>query len=157
METLILILAISAVLFYIMYLRQKKLVDSGQIIKRDSSYMEKAHIFTLTNGDWPRVWEELRTADYHGTCSGTKDSTRPLVLYKGVNWTAELYKCGTVEGEKDTYRFQFTHWETRQGLIQYESDMNTLLTTVEKTFLKIDPQTQVSEQAIDIKTKTKFF
>lgn len=153
------ILAIGAavVIGIISYQNNKKKLDSGQIIKRKSSFWEQAEIFTLSGGDWNRVWEELRTAEYYGAASGTQDSQQMRVRYQGSGWTAELYKCQTEAGEKDRYLFQFLHWTERNGVPQSLTAMNTLLTTVEKTFLKIDPQTKVSNEYINIKSRPKFF
>lgn len=153
----VLIIGGVVVISIIMYLNNKKKLDSGQIIKRKGNFWEQAEIFTLSGGDWNRVWEELRTAEYYGAASGTRDSQQMRVHYQGSGWTAELYKCKTEAGEKDCYLFHFLHWTERNYVPQSVVAMNTLLTTVEKTFLKIDPQTQVSNEYIDVKSRPKFF
>lgn len=150
------VIGITAAVAYIMYWRKKKLYDSGQIIKRNLDYLKQVHYFSLKNGDWERVWKVLKDTDYHEVVSMARDSQKPLIHYKGANWSAQLYKCKTEDG-KDCYGFQFLNWVERQGMIQYEPYMNTLLTAIEKTFLQLDPQTEVSTEYVDTKSKPKFF
>ena len=66
------------------------------------------------------------------------------------------YKCERDDG-KDCYGFQFLEWTERQGMIQYEAHMNTVLTAIERAFLQLDPQTEVSTEYVNTKTKPKFF
>lgn len=153
----ILIILFVAVVVYVNFSRYYRLIGEGQIIKRPANFEEKAEIFTLSNADWERVWEELRAADYHGAVSVSKDAQRPLMVCKGAGWDAELYKMETDVGEKDSYYFHFTKWDTRNGVNPQSEQMNTLLTTIEKVFLKIDPQTQVSTEDIKVKHRPKFF
>lgn len=152
----IVLIGFTAALLYIMYSRRQKLYDSGQIIKRNLDYLKQMHYFTLENGDWERVWTALKDADYHKAASVARDSQKPLVHYNGVNWSAQLYKCESNSG-KDRYGFQFLKWTERQGMIQYEAYMNTVLTSIEKTFLRLDPQTEVSTEYVSTKTKPQFF
>lgn len=152
----IVLIGFTAALLYIMYSRRQKLYDSGQIIKRNLDYPKQVHYFTLENGDWERVWNALKDADYHKAASVARDPQKPLVRYNGVNWSAQLYKCESNSG-KDCYGFQFLQWTERQGMIQYEAYMNTVLTSVEKTFLQLDPQTEVSTEYVSTKTKPQFF
>lgn len=154
---ILIVIVFVAVVAYVNFSRYQRLVDEGQIIKRSANFEEKAEIFTLSNADWERVWEELRTADYHGTASGSRDAQHPMVVYKGAGWGAELYKMKTDAGEKDSYYFYFTNWNTRNEVNLQSEQMNTLLTTIEKVFLKIDPQTQVSMEDIKVKHRPKFF
>lgn len=48
MGTWLLIFLISGALFYYMYQRHKKLVDSGKIIDRERSFVEKAEDFIIS-------------------------------------------------------------------------------------------------------------
>ncbi len=155
--TIILIVLFVTVVAYVNFSRYYRLIDKGQIIKRPANFEEKAEIFTLCNASWERVLEELRTADYHRAASGSADAQHPLMVYKGAGWGAELYKMETDAGEKDSYYFHFTNWDTMNGVNPQSEKMNTLLTTIEKVFLKIDPQTQVSTEDIKVKHRPKFF
>ncbi len=155
--SIILIVLFVAVVAYVNFSRYQRLIDEGQIIKRSANFEETAEIFTLSNASWERVWEELRTADYHGAASGSRDAQHPMIVYKGAGWGAELYQMETDAGEKDSYYFHFTNWDTRNGVNPQSEQMNTLLTTIEKVFLKIDPQTQVSTEDIKVKHRPKFF
>lgn len=73
-----------------------------------------------------------------------------------MNWSAQLYKCES-NSDKDRYGFQFLKWTERQGMIQYEAYMNTVLTSIEKAFLQLNPQTEVPTEYVSTKTKPKFF
>ena len=150
------LMAFRKCLLYIMYARRKKLYDSGQIIKRNLDYLKQVHYFTLENGSWERVWNALKDADYHKAAGVTGDSQKPLIRYNGVNWSAQLYKCERDDG-KDCYGLQFLEWTERQGMIQYEAHMNTVLTAIERTFLRLDPQTEVSTEYVNTKSNPKFF
>lgn len=152
----IFLIGLTAAALYIMYARRKKLYDSGQIIKRNLDYLKQVHYFTLENGGWERVWNALKDTDYHKAASMAGDSPKPLIRYNGVNWSAQLYKCERDDG-KDCYGFQFLEWTERQGMIQYEAHMNTVLTAIERAFLQLDPQAEVSTEYVNTKTKPKFF
>ncbi len=152
----IFLIGLTAAALYIMYARRKKLYDSGQIIKRNLDYLKQVHYFTLENGGWERVWNALKDTDYHNAASMAGDSQKPLIRYDGVNWAAQLYKCERDDG-KDCYGFQFLEWTERQGMIQYEAHMNTVLTAIERAFLRLDPQTEVSTEYVNTKSKPKFF
>ena len=49
MGTWILIILISGALFYYMYQRHKKLVDSGKVIDRERNFVEKAEDFIVSS------------------------------------------------------------------------------------------------------------
>ena len=61
------------------------------------------------------------------------------------------------ETGRNAYCFEYTHWQTHNGIPYEYNAMNTVLTTVERTFLELDPNTQVSSKKIEIKTRPKFF
>ena len=77
-----------------------------------------------------------------------------LLAFGMTYYTTQFF---SVVGEKDSYYFHFTNWDTRNGVNPQSEQMNTLLTTIEKVFLKIDPQTQVSTEDIKVKHRPKFF
>ena len=74
-----------------------------------------------------------------------------------MKFKAQFRKLKTEEGQPQQYTFRFTHWETKNGGPVSINSMNALLTTVEKTLLKVDPSTQVSSERINYTTKSKFF
>ena len=65
------------------------------------------------------------------------------ILFKSnLLWNAELLLEGQ-EGDTYNYRFAFTHWETRNGTPRFSEEMNIMETTIEKIFLRLDPNTVV--------------
>ena len=59
---------------------------------------------------------------------------------------------------KNIWYFSFMNWkEDRYGLPEDVTEMNILVTGIEKIFLSIDPNTEVKNTPIQTKTKTKFF
>lgn len=77
-------------------------------------------------------------------------------LFTGSTWSARLYRKNDEAG-KTIYSFQYLNWKTHNGGIMYEDYMNMLLTSIEKMFLSIDPDTQVKTRLLETKTSHKFF
>ncbi len=72
-------------------------------------------------------------------------------------WNARLYYTGEKDG-KAVYCFEFLNWKVKDGLIvQGGMYMNMLVVAIEKMFLDIDPNTQVTDKRVDIKTKYRFY
>ena len=142
--------------------KNKDLQEKGIIVDRrtgfaEAPFYEQEELFTL-HGDWETVWGALRTADYHGAISsGTKQQGLCLVDYEGTKFKAQFRKLKTEEGQPQQYAFKFTSWESNRGTPVSGNAMNALLTTVEKTLLSIDPNTQVSSERLNFNTKAKFF
>ena len=157
MGTWVIVLLISGVLFYYMYQRHKKLVDSGKVINRERNFVEKAEDFVLTLDDPGEVARQLQELSY----AEMKVSMRigeggHSFQFTSVTWSARLYRKND-EDEKKVYSFQYLNWKTHDGGVMYEDHMNMLLTAIEKMFLSIDPHTQVRTRMLETKTSHKFF
>ncbi len=64
MGTWILIFLISGVLFYYMYQRHKKLVDSGKVIDRERNFVEKAEDFFVSLEDPGEAQKRIQALPY---------------------------------------------------------------------------------------------
>ena len=109
--------------------------------------------FTLKSVPFPEMAQIIKTANFKQNAgadvSGTVGNMR---LQAGSYYTATL-TCTEHTEEKMTYRFEFVSWHSSHGMPKYADEMNVLMTAVEKIFLGIDPDTQVSQVKNDIKTK----
>ena len=134
--------------------RNKRLIEEGKIIKRDISFIECAEIFVLKNADFEAVLSKLRESILDEKLSWSKREGG-VVFKSGHGWTAQLTLN---EQNADTYEycFLFSAWQTRKGMPIGAETMNMLLTSVEKAFLSIDPDTQVNSVRQKLKTKTSF-
>lgn len=157
MGTLVIVLLISGAIFFYMYQRHQKLVDSGKVINRDRNFVEKAEDFVLTLDNPGEVTKRLQEISY----AEMKVSMRIAdgghsFQFTGNTWSARLYRKSDEDG-KAVYSFQYLNWKTHDGGIMYEDHMNMLLTAIEKVFLSIDPNTQVRTRLLETKTSHKFF
>lgn len=153
---LLVLIAFVIVVGYFAYQKQKQLLDEGKIISRDYGFEDYAEIFTIKDVSFDEIWDALKKADYSGKVSGNVDKANERVLYKGVDWEAHLYHMKN-EDDRNAYCFEFTRWSTRKGMTQSATDMNIVLTTIEKVFIGIDPDAQVSKRKNITKSKPKFF
>ncbi|MBO4848618.1 MAG: hypothetical protein J5586_05650 [Clostridia bacterium] len=153
--TAILIIASVGVLgamFYFGIRNRNKLIDEGKIILRKSDFMRSAEIFTLSAPDPAAVTAAVKAFDYNDMRAGMKGSTeKQQYVFTGNGWGAQLFRQS--EGEKAVYRFEFTNWKSSDGIAQDDTNMNKLMTAVEKMFLSFDPETQVTTVPLELKTK----
>lgn len=154
----VVIIAILLVVCPIAYSYKKKLLDSGQITKRSADFEKYAEIFTIRDIPFSNVLEALRSANYYGKVTLAFSSEKETIVFKGAGWGAQLYHMRE-DTSRTAYCFEFTNWKTTNswGVPDEQIAMNTVLTTVEKTILQLDPNTQVSTKKVEIKTKHKFF
>ena len=153
---LIVIIAIIVIAAYVGYNYRKKLLDSGQIVNRRAGFEEYAEIFTIKEMPFSEIANALKGADYYKKANVSVNSEKEAVGFSGAGWTAHIYHMKD-DMSRNAYCFEFTGWQTRKGMNYETNAMNTVLTAVEKTFLQLDPDTQVSSKKIEIKTRSKFF
>lgn len=157
MEKLILAVLIGGILLYYMYWRHKQLVDAGKVIERGRHFLEQAEDFILMPEAPAQVAERIQTLPYSEMKASMRiEGSGQSFLFTGSNWSAKLYRKNDEAG-KAVYSFQYLHWKTYNGSVQYEDHMNMLLTAIEKMFLSIDPNTQVKTRMLETKTSHKFF
>lgn len=152
-----------ALLGYLIYreVKQKnRLTAAGKIIDRPRNFIEQAENFTLT-GDSGRVATEVDRITYSDmnitmSSNAQKDHFRFTFSNMAGSWQSVLYRT-EAPADQLSYRFQFTNWKTRDGVVVGELQMNMLLTAIEKMLLSIDPNTQVQTSLLETKTKHKLF
>ena len=135
--------------------RNKRLTDEGKIIDREWKFWEKAEIFTLIGGEYEKVGNLIKTADYSEcpvTLYPNYENKKVFLFKSGEDWEARLIFLGENEG-KSKYRFEFIKWKTRNGIPKNTDTMNMIETTIEKIFLGLDSKTVVETEKIKIKTR----
>ncbi len=138
----------------------KQLIADGRMIPRDVHFVETAEIFTLQNADFSKVLDGVMQMrpDLDGTGAAVKysEEAKLVVFSSSHGWEAAL-SAEANEGEAYTYRFNFTKWDTRNGVAQNMTSMNVALTALEKMFIRLDPNTKVSAERIKTKSKSRLF
>lgn len=133
----------------------KALQNDGKIIKRNMNYAEKGEEFTSKIGTYNALAQALKQQGIPCEAEGT---TSTQVLFSGTDYRARLYKVDFDEPSGiGVFRFEFTQWKTGRYTYTNETGMNMLLTSVEKAFLSLDPNTAVSTYALNFKTSHSIF
>lgn len=161
------IIGVSAICFGIIYYlnvsKKNKLMAEDKIIDRDMGFFKKEHIFeTSVTG-----LKDIGDAIDRGVLSSEGVSFEPdygrgiIIFHNNVSFGtfgAALRAEGSADGVY-RYSFKIDAWrETNGGITRQDQfNANVLLTAIEKAFLKLDPQTKVSEQDTIIKSKHTFF
>lgn len=160
--TTVMIILISAGIFgcsiYLSKRKNEQLLSEGKIVEREKDFMEKAEEFSLTVKEPSQVAEGVRKISYSEMSVTMKaDSEGQSFHFSNTwGWNARLYYKGK-DGEKSVYCFEFLNWKTKDYMIQGGLYMSMLLTAIEKMFLDIDPNTQVTTRHLNTKTKHSFF
>lgn len=134
---------------------KSNLLSKGKIINRPKDFVEYAELFTLKPITKEQFIAAVETQIKPNTRARAEGNSNLITMSLGIDITAELKLIEHTE-EKSVYRFNFTHWKSKHGSPENVTEMNILLTTVEKMFIGIDPNTQVSTVRIDVKTKRSF-
>lgn len=157
MGTWIIVILISGAIFFYIYQRHQKLIDSGKIISRTHDFVEKAEDFVLTLDDPGEVTRRLQEISYVEMKASMRiENGGRSFQFTGNTWSAKLYRKNDEDG-KSVYSFQYLNWKTHNGGIMYGDHMNMLLTAIEKMFLSIDPNTKVKTRLLETKTSHDFF
>lgn len=145
------------VVLIIRQMRFRRMKEEGKVVKRSYAYEREAEIFTLSNADFGKVVEALQQTDLSKShISWGSSGESQTISFQTYCWKAELFRLEN-EGELFRYQFQFTHWETHNGGIKNYTNMNVLLTAVEKLFLQLDPNTKVATERQKVHSKPNFF
>lgn len=138
--------------FVFVYLNEQRHKAEGNAIDRPFDFMEYVETFTLrrvTNDEFAAAAKAGNlTANSRTSMKG--DSSK--IEFSGP-FDAVLERVERTE-EKSVYQFRFTHWPS--GGKTPSMLMNILLTSVEKMFLSLDPNTQITTKKGDFKTKVSF-
>ncbi|MBR3574118.1 MAG: hypothetical protein IKN97_02960 [Lachnospiraceae bacterium] len=134
---------------------RKNLLGSGQIVNRRAGFEEYAEILTIKEMPFAQVAEALKDGYYYGKANLTVNTAKQAAGFSGAGWTAQLYHMN--DSDRNAYCFEFVNWQSRNGIPYEAIAMNTVLTAVEKVFLGLDPNTQVSSKKIEVTKKSHFF
>ena len=152
-----LMLAVSVALgVFLRVTRVKKLTAEGKIIKRKYNFYKNKQIFKSFISDEQGFYQALtNSVQRTGVCSfsGNYDIT---VTYRGRSWTARLDRLQSDDGSL-MFAYALVQFDEYRGTPKNAMDFNIILTAIEKVFLQYDPNTKITEQAINFKTKHSLF
>ena len=135
--------------------KKKQLISEGKMIMRDYRYAEKGEEFTSRIGSYKALADKI--SQMYSPCK-IEGNTSTQVNFTGSTYAARLYKVRYDEPSGiGIFRFEFTHWKTYRGMYENDNAMNVLMTSVEKCFLELDPDTGVTSYDLDFKTKHNVF
>ena len=132
-----------------------RLIGQGKIIQRAKDFVEYAEIFTtrpIANEEYVAA---LKALDLKKTGVSLEGNTK-AVKFSGIYFSASI-RCVEQTDTNSVYRFEFDSWKTKYGRPSFENEMNMLLTAVEKMFVQLDPNAQVSTVKNEITTKRSIF
>ena len=135
--------------------QNKQLISEGKMIRRDLRFAEKGEEFTSRVGSYKALADKI--SSMYSPCK-IEGNASTQVVFTGSTYAARLYKVKFDEPSGiGIFRFEFTHWKSSGGVYENVNAMNVLMTSVEKCFLELDPNTGVSFYDLDFKTKHKVF
>lgn len=123
----------------------------GSTISRPRDFAEYSETFTLRHVSDDEFTSAFSKAQPGARAGVEMRGNAQQVVFEGP-FRAKLSRIENTD-EKSVYVFYFTNWKSRYGFPVRGEDMNLLLTAVEKIFVSIDPNTQVSSKKEDITTK----
>ena len=133
-----------------------ELFASGAIIKRDANFMENVQRFPLSMISTESLITAMKNEGLPFPGLAWKIG-EDAMEFRYSDWTAQLIKldCGD---DFARYEFKFLQWKTDQygGSVTF-TQMNQLLTAIEKAFLKLDANTKVQTERAKTNTKSSFF
>ena len=132
-----------------------QLRKDGAIVQRSMRYAEKGEQFTSKIGTYTALRDQIQNMRSPCSMDGNVSST---VNFNAANFAARLCMVDfDQQSGVGIFRFEFTRW--KNGRYTYVDDhlMNMLMTSVEKAFLALDPNTGVQTYNINFKTKHSIF
>jgi len=150
----LIIFGIFVVLYFIcapLYKQAAELQAQGKIITRNPNFVETAQIFILSNVSMENIIAALKAEGlpFAGLEWKTGDDAMGFWYDK---WTAQVVKIDS-DDDRDRYKFNFTEWQPYAGTAVNSTQMNQLLTAIEKAFIKLDSNTKVQTERIKFNTK----
>ena len=135
--------------------QNKQLISEGKMIRRDLRFAEKGEEFTSRVGSYKALADKI--SSMYSPCK-IEGNASTQVVFTDSTYAARLYKLKFDEPSGiGIFRFEFTHWKSSGGVYENVNAMNVLMTSVEKCFLELDPNTGVRFYDLDFKTKHKVF
>jgi hypothetical protein len=132
------------------------LQSEGKIVKRDPNFVETAQIFTFSKVSMDDIIAALKKEGlpFAGLEWKATDNAFGFIY---SDWAAQIVKTNGDEAH-DIFTFSFTQWKTmKYSVVSNITQMNQLLTAIEKAFLKFDSNTKVRAERVKVNTKNSFF
>jgi len=131
------------------------MLASGQIIKRDADFMKNSQTFTISRVGMDALINAIKDKGlpYDGLEWKTGDG---VMTFKSRYWEAQMIKLDS-DDSCDKWQFTFLSWEEGSyGSATGHTEMNAVMTAIEKAFIALDPNTKVQTERIKVNTKSKF-
>ena len=156
----LIIVGIIVIVFVIAGKRGQKLREEGKMITRNAAFWESCE-YLSTACDYQEIKDGIKRADLSGCDVSVQYDVNgsKLILFKSSHsWNAVLEWKGTAnEGRQYVYELSFPAWKTmRYGTPYGLTQMNMLMTAVEKLFLSLDYDTTVQQRRKELKTRPDF-
>ena len=138
----------------------KKQEAEGILVDRPTRFAESGEEFTAKVGSVDELDKAISGMLIPKGVSVQTAKNNESIRFDFIStyFAAVLYSKETNNDQgKSIYRFEFLKW--KEGDFGYLSGdkMNALLTSVEKTFMSIDPETRSTFYKMDFKIKTSLF
>ena len=144
------------VALYYYYTKQKALLESGQMVKREADFYKNEEIFTMKPISFEEMTNAIQNADFSAMrVSANVNSEKKYIVFTGSSFHAVLQEKESTK-ENAVYGFSLHDWHGRNGAAPI-MDINILMTAVEKAILGPDPETKVTSAPINYKSKTSLF
>jgi hypothetical protein len=154
----LILIGMGAVVFFIVapiIKQSSEMLNEGKIITRDANFMKNAQIFTLSKVSIESLVAAMKTEGLPFAGLAWKAGNNTMT-FSYNQWAAQMIKLPGDDGY-DKFRFSFTRWQTmKYGQAVDFTQMNQLLTAIEKALLKLDPSTKVQTEQIKVNTKSSF-
>ncbi len=139
------------------YKKTRQLATNGNIIQREDLFWENTE-YLYTVATYEEVLDGINRADFSAcrvTTIPNYEGSKIIAFVAKGKFSAALVYHGEENGDH-VYEFSVLSWKPDR-LATAAIQMNGLLTTIEKIFLSIDPDTEAEIQINNVKTKTAFF
>lgn len=164
MSVTLIILLVAAAAVWIWRVQSVKggVIKDGTAIERKDEFFKQKHIFSTNVAALQEVASAMdksvledKKISYELSSGGKQMAYRNHCL--GGSFTASLDSVGqNTEDGKNLYIFQVHSWRENKGIAVVDiAGANVLLTTIERAFLKLDPDTTVRHE--NAKYKAKLF
>lgn len=154
---------IYGIIYYLNISKKNKLKAENKIIDRDAIFFKREHFFETSVSSLREIGEAIDKNVLSSESISFESNYEHgiIVFHNNVaygTFGAGLRAAGNADGVF-RYSFKIDAWrEMNMGVTRQDSfNANVLLTAIERAFLKLDPQTKVSDQATKITSRHKLF
>lgn len=151
------------IIIYLNVSKKNKLKAENKIINRDTNFFKREHFFETSISSLREIGDAIDKGVLRSeTISFEPDYAHEIIIFhNNVSFGTFGAALRTKETKDGLYRYSFRMdaWRERNKEISRQDffNANVLLTAIEKAFLKLDPQTQVSDRVFEITTKHELF